>query len=252
MTDPRIFDRTPRREFADRLEAQFLKAAAVTATAPDPTPHHSSPQEATVTLQLDDPITTERRRPTWQWPAVAAAAVLLIVALVAVLTRNSDDDDTPPAAGTPVTFTVTWEYSDVRSECTPSNECLNHFDIPATTTFSGDVKGQGLQALYWNDPVDYPGKAVDHLEHVGTYQLDATVAGCGSGQFVLVEFMQFVSGPDRDRDSGTYIGTWQIVPNSGRGALSTIAGSGTSTGNFGTAPQKGRAFAGNVTCSAAG
>lgn len=257
MNDPHLFDRSPQAAFAARLEAQFLRAAGGrgddtgTDTDPRPSPVLST-QEQTMTVQLDEPTTGRTpRRSRLAWVGGIAAAVILIVALVAVVSGRNDRT-TPGDTSIPVTFTVTWEYSDIRHECTPTNECLNHFDIPATSTFEGDVSGNGFQALYWNDPRDYPDQAVDHLEHVGTYQVQAEVAGCGVGDFLLVEFMQFVSGPDRDRDTGTYKGTWQIVPNSGRGFLSALSGSGTSDGLFATAGDVGRTFTGSVTCGTNG
>ena len=64
-----------------------------------------------------------------------------------------------------------------------------------------------------------------------------------------MEMMQFTSGTSRDRPSGTYIGTWEIVPQSGRGDPALISGSGTSSGVFGTADVDGRTFTGTITCS---
>lgn len=247
MKNPHIVDRTPPSHFADRLEAEFLRAAGA-ATAP-PSTRTDTPEEPIMTIDLDTPPTTHRRGNAWKLFALTAAAAALIVALTAILVRR-DEDDTASAGGTPVSFIVHWAYSEVNGTCVlgSSTKCLNHFDIPAEARFDGDVDGSGFQAIYWNDPVDYPGRAVDHLEHIGTYRVQATVKGCGTGDFMLVELMQFVSGSERDRDTGTYKGTWQIVDGSGRDELSTIAGSGTSNGIFGTAGDVGRTFTGTVSC----
>lgn len=247
MTDPHIFDRTPSRDFADRLEAEFLRAATGVPTIPrDP-----RPEETTVTVRLDDPPIDHRPRPSWRWPAVAAAAALLIVALVAVLTRDSGDD-TPPVSTSSVSFTVMWEYSENRHECTPSLECINRFDLPATATFTGDVAGTGYQAVYWNEPVVDEVRDVVHAEHVVMYQVRGSVAGCGSGLFTIAEITQFESGPGQDFDTGTYTGTWQIVPESGRGPLAALGGNGTTVAGFLAAQESGRTFTGTVTCDTAG
>lgn len=204
----------------------------------------------TLDLDSDTPGTDHRTSTTWKWLALAAAAIALVAAVAAIL-PGREPDRSAVTAGTPVTFVVHWEYSEITSDCVPtSTTCLNHFDIPASARFTGDVEGEGMQAVYWNDPEDYPGRAVDHLEHVGTYLVNGAIDGCGTGKFMLVEVMQFVSGADRDRPTGTYKGTWQIVDSSGRGELSTVAGSGTSNGVFGTAGDEGRTFTGSITCPA--
>ncbi len=253
MTDRIRFDRAPSAAFADRLERDLLRAVgahpatAGTTSAPDDTTNSPEDQLMTLDLESNAQGTEQRPRATWKWLALAAAVIALVAAVAAVLPGRKSNDSVV-AGGTPVTFVVNWAYSDINSVCAPSTTCLDHFDIPASSGFSGDVDGEGLQAVYWNAPVDFPGQSVDHLEHIGTYLVTATVDGCGTGTFMLVELMQFVSGADRDRPTGTYKGTWQIVDGSGRGALSTIAGSGTSTGVFGTAADQGRTFTGTIAC----
>jgi hypothetical protein len=128
--------------------------------------------------------------------------------------------------------------------------CVYRFGTPATAKFAGDIDGGGYQSVLWNFPLDEQDRVVDHLEHVASYNVGANVAGCGTGEFLMVEMIQFVSGPDRDRPSGTYTGTWQIVPQSGRNGLESITGSGTSSGVFGTAQDVGRTLTGKVTCTA--
>jgi hypothetical protein len=255
MADRIRFDRSPSDAFADRLERDLLRviSARPTGVSTTTSPQHSTASEEdqlmTINLDSETSATTRQPRTTLKWLAVAAATIALVAAIAATTSDRQSDDTAAGPGGSPVNFVVQWEYSEVQSVCSlGSTRCLNHFDIPATTSFTGDVAGNGLQALYWNDSVDFPGQSVDHLEHVGTYLVTAEVSGCGSGQFMLVELMQFVSGPDRDRDSGTYKGTWQIVDGSGRGALADIAGSGTSEGIFGTAGDTGRNFTGTINC----
>lgn len=243
MTDDHSLDTAPRAEFADRLEADLLRVIgrrAETLSIPDP-------EE---TFVIVEPTTVGPSRRRWLAPA-AAAAVVLVAAAVFAFVRRGDPSEVEPADSHPVTFTIHWAYSDVIHDC-PTDVagamCVNHFDLPATSVLNGDVAGNGYQGVFWNDPVDYSNQAVDHLEHVGAYNVTATVAGCGTGQFMLMEMMQFKSGSNRDRPSGTYIGTWQIVPESGRGALASISGSGTSAGGFDTAESDGRTFIGAVAC----
>jgi hypothetical protein len=243
MTDDHSLDLAPRAEFADRLEADLLRVIGNRAeTLPIP-----DPEETFVIVErTTSPFPIRRRR--WLVP-VAAAVIALVAGGVIALVRRDHTTVVEPADSNPVTFTIRWAYSDVRHDCpTDGGMCMNHFDFPATSALEGDVVGDGYQGVFWNDPVDYSGQAVDHLEHVGAYNVKATVAGCGTGEFLLMEMMQFKSGADRDRPSGTYIGTWQIVPNSGRGALTSISGSGTSRGVFGTAQADGRTFTGDIAC----
>jgi hypothetical protein len=244
MTDDHSLDLAPRAEFADRLEDELLRVIGNRAeTLPIP-----DPEEIFVIVERTTmPFPSRRRR--WLVP-VAAAVIALVAGAVIALARRDHTNVVEPADSNPVTFTIHWAYSDVRHDCPAESGamCMNHFDFPATSELKGDVVGAGYQGVFWNDPVDYIGQAVDHLEHVGAYNVKATVAGCGTGEFMLMEMMQFKSGADRDRPSGTYIGTWQIVPNSGRGALASISGSGTSRGVFGTAQADGRTFTGDIAC----
>ena len=54
----------------------------------------------------------------------------------------------------------------------------------------------------------------DHLVH-------GSVTGCGTGEFMIVEILQFVGW-----ENGAFVGTWQVIPGSGRGELADISGSG--------------------------
>lgn len=254
MTDRIRFDHSPNAEFADRLERDLLHAVgarpATALSSTTPYDHTPSEEDQLMTLELDSDTTASDRRPktAWKWLALTAAAIALLAAIALIIPDRGSDQ---PAVdgGVPVTFVVRWAYSDVTQTCAGSSaNCLNHFDIPASADFTGDVVGDGFQAVYWNAPIDFPDRSVDHLEHIGTYLVTATISGCGTGQFMLVELMQFVSGADRDRDTGTYKGTWQIVDGSGRDELSNISGSGTSDGVFGTASEVGRTFTGTLGC----
>ena len=69
--------------------------------------------------------------------------------------------------------------------------------------------------------------------------LEVTVAGCGTGSFVL----------QRDGNVGSLDATWHIVPHTGRGQLVGISGSGTAVGAFtGPGGTWVDAFVGRVRC----
>ena len=244
MTDDHSLDMAPRAEFTDRLEAEILLVIgnrAETLSIPDL-------EETFVIVEPTTALPSRRRR--WLVPVAAAIIALVAVGVIALASRE-DTSTVVPADSHPATFTINWAYSEVNHDCptdVSAAMCLNHFDIPATSELKGDVAGYGYQGVFWNGPVDYTGQAADHLEHVGAYNIKATVAGCGTGEFMLMEMMQFKSGANRDRPSGTYLGTWQIVPDSGRDALASISGSGTSRGVFGTAQADGRTFTGTIAC----
>jgi hypothetical protein len=249
MTDHFAFDIAPNAEFADRLEADLLRTIGKHASSPTTgTIDVRDSEEHLMTIDTEPPPVWTRPRTIAAVAAAAAAVIVVVASLVWATNRSTDDEVTGSSAN--VTFTVMWAYSDIVHECSPGSRsvCLNRFDIPAAAEFSGAIAGSGSQVVLWNDPVDYPDQEVDHLEHVVTYNVDALVDGCGRGQFLLVEIMQFVSGANRDRDSGTYIGTWQIVAQSGRSGLESITGSGSSTGSFGTAVDIGRSFTGTISC----
>jgi hypothetical protein len=258
MTDDRSFELTPRPEFADRLEADLLHIVGVarvgdaTRTEPGQTSPPISPKEAIVAIELDHRQATARspRR-----ALVAAAVIVLVVAAVALVAGRGNSDQHPAASTLPpgarkVSFVLHWSYDGKVHDCGTSVNlpCMNHFAIPSSSTLTGDVSGTAFQGLFWNDLAEYPGKNVSHLEHVAAYEVKGDVTGCGFGLFTIVETMQFRSGPNDDQDSGTYLGTWRVVDESGRLNLSTITGSGTSSGVFGTAGTDGRTFTGAITC----
>jgi hypothetical protein len=257
MTDDRSLDMTPRAEFADRLEADLLHivGAAPFGEATHTEPGHNRPpisaKEPIMAVELDHQSTARSPRRA----LVAAAGIILLVVAVAVVAGRGNGDRHPAAStlspgARNVTFVVHWSYGDRVHDCgtAPNQPCMNHFAIPSSSTLKGDIEGTAFQGLFWNDPAEYPGQRINHLEHVAAYEVKADVVGCGLGQFTIVETMQYRSGPNDDQDSGTYVGTWRVVDESGRGDLSSIAGSGTSSGVFGTASTDGRTFTGTIAC----
>jgi hypothetical protein len=263
MTHDRSLDVTPRREFADRLEADLLHiiGAGPVGDATHTEPGHTTAltshkpiahKEAIVAIELDHQPTARSPRRA----LVAAAGIILVVAAIALVAGRGNGDQHPAAStlapgARNVTFVLTWSYDGKVHDCglTANQPCMNHFAIPASSTLKGDIDGTAFQGRFWIDAAEYPGQHVHHLEHVAAYEVKGDVAGCGFGQFTIVETMQFRSGPNDDEDSGTYVGTWRIVDESGRLSLSSIAGSGTSSGSFSTAGTDGRTFTGTITCS---
>jgi hypothetical protein len=261
MSDHRSLDVTPRAEFADALEAQLLRVlAGGRRSAASPTTPRPNEKESIMTLTTEAPSTARSTKPSpARWVIAAAAAVAVLVGTGYVIGHNGNNRALlqPPATNADpsahaVSFRVVWTTSEIRHEC-PNDQnngaCINRFDMPASASFTGDVSGTAYQAVFWNDAVTYPGQNVDHLEHVIAYEVRGDVAGCGFGSFLMEETLQFVSGSNLDRPTGTYKGTWTIVPQSGRLGLATIAGSGTTSSIFGDA--NGRPFVGTVTCPAA-
>ena len=250
MADPSRFALSPRTEFADRLEADLLRAigdSTTSTTTPDGVRRRHLDEEHLMTVidteSFDEQ--TGRRHRGWMPALAAAAAVVLVIAGVWVM-RRADDQAT---AGRDVAFTVRWASAAQFNDCPTDVEvpvCAGTLPRPATATFTGDIAGNAYQSVVAGDSDDFADRAVRHEDKVATYVVDGTVSGCGTGQFVLVETLQVVSGPDRDYSTGTFGGTWFIVADSGRGDLRDIAGSGTSSG---PASETDRELTGSITCT---
>jgi hypothetical protein len=157
----------------------------------------------------------------------------------------------------PVTFTVTWSMGGNIRDCGyTTTACMHHFATPAASAFDGDIAGRAYELVYWTDPVYTPNgtpQGQGHEEFVNTYEIHGTVAGCGTvpANFMMMEMAQTKDLPDIDFDvRSVYSGTWQIVPESGRDALSSISGSGTSTGDITYADPTtyARTFTGTISC----
>jgi hypothetical protein len=255
MSDDRL-DPVPRHEFADRLEEVLVGRLEGSAGSSQPShlelEHH-------VELK-DDPNPPTRRWTRW-YIAAAVAAAVAVIGVVALVSRPLRAAVTPGSTATtlasaptttvkgdsvPVTFTVTWSY-DKGDDC-PSPMCLTHFKVGATSTLKGDIEGSAWQAIFWNGLDAYGATIRSHLEHVAVYAVDGKVNGCDTGSFMLTEIMQFTSDDKGTIDKGHYDGTWQIVPQSGRGGLVNLSGSGVSHGLYATAGDVGRTFTGTLSC----
>jgi hypothetical protein len=249
MTDRIRFDLSPRTEFADRLEDDLLRAIGDPASTPTPraTPRRDLDEEHIMTITLDPDVdrpATHRRHP---WLTIAAAAAVLVLVVLGVWAVGRNDNG--PAGTHDVSFTVLWARSINENEC-PSDigspMCAWKLHSPATAKFTGDISGNAYQSVVWGNSDGFPDRAVQHEEKAATYVFGGTVAGCGTGEFLMIETVQIASGPDRDYSKGTAIGTWQIVPDSGRGDLRGISGNGSSSG---LAPDYDRSASGTVTCT---
>ncbi|HUV18699.1 MAG TPA: DUF3224 domain-containing protein [Ilumatobacteraceae bacterium] len=243
MADSRDFAVRPRAEFEHRLEQALLDELF-----PQDSPHarpgaHSKHRLETMimtTLEQNPDTDTRTARRWW----LAAAGVLILVGGIFALNVTRDDstplaespsDDISPAAGTAVNFDTQWpslgasksqsciETSTVYEWAEGAGRCIRTFEGEATLT--GDITGTALWAMLANQ-----GTAADENDaraditatFNGTYLVKAEVAGCGSGEFMIAEQLRFLGW-----ESGQFAGTWQIVPGSGRGELSSITGSGT-------------------------
>lgn len=258
-------DMTPRAEFADRLEADLLRVIG------DRDADTSNPQvdeEPLVNVELTPTPPSTRTR--WMIFAAAAAVIALVALGIAFTGRghtksikpaDSVDETTSsqPANSHDVTFTVTWSMGPLaKQDCVNSGYfgCLEHFQMPGVSKFQGDVTGQAAEGVFWNARVPYASataQSVSHEEFVAVYGVYATVPECGvnrNAEFMLTETIQDTWSTDTFTERGTYIGTWQIVPESGRGALANVSGSGTSSGEITYADEtkNARTFTGTITC----
>jgi hypothetical protein len=234
--------------FADRLETRLVDALNSTVPMPD---HRFEEDLMTIDLDpaTDSRTASSRRRVSWiGFAAAAAAAALLVVFLVV----RDDPDATSSTTSTEVSFDVEWPP--LRSDSGVDLEqpdCITGFterhqlavngcprSFKGVTRFTGDVIGEGLWSM-----VGGTGSAADSNDDRvitpapfnATYLFSGEVPGCGTGEFMMASQLQFVGWA-----AGEFVGTWSIVPNSGRGELSTISGSGeVQEGSEGVRPHTG-------------
>jgi hypothetical protein len=189
-----------------------------------------------------------------------AAALLLVAGLSAVVVTvvtRVDISPAPPLAVPPrtVTFDAQWPplggleskeciTTSVTYESAVDGRCWRTFSGEATLT--GDLEGTALWAMDAN--LGTPGDANDSTVEIpavfnGTYLVRAAIPGCGTGEFMIAESLRFVGWA-----SGQFIGTWQIMPASGRGDLTSISGSGTLAPATTDDPDAIRVHTGTITC----
>jgi hypothetical protein len=216
-------------------------------------------EEDVMTIQLDrqrldrQPAQT-RRMPRW----LAAVAAVVLVAGAVALIASRRGDSTPadvPAPTIDVQFETQWPpmfgleskeciATGVEYESANNQRCLRKFAGEAQ--LSGDITGTALWAMIGNNGVaaDANDSAVAiPAAFNGTYLVHGDVAGCGSGEFMIAEQLEFVGWA-----SGQFVGTWQVLPGSGRGDLAKIAGSGTVLAAATDDPNVSRTHMGAVSC----
>lgn len=232
---------------------------------------HSTPtrpaEEAPVTIELDqlDP-TRPSRRPKRTWWLAAAAAV--VVALGAIATAFIVDDDGPGTAATDtaqrsvrpaneLSFDVLWPDLTVaagRDLCVDAEqtymsasrgECVATWSGEAVVT--GDVGGTALWVMHAGTGRSDDDDATMTLVRgfSATYVVQATIDGCGSGEFMMTDSLGFVGW-----EAGGFVGAWEIVPGSGRDGLAGISGSGqvVAQASDGNGPAAARTHEGTVSC----
>ena len=164
---------------------------------------------------------------------------MLTIGAGAVIVSQRDDDDTA-AATHDVTFEVQWPDLG-RSMAFRCNGTTNYASTQAQTQrclrgwggeaqLTGDVDGVAMWDMVANagdegrqgEPeVDTP------ATFNATYLVKGDVAGCGTGEFMIAEVTRFLGW-----DLGQFVGTWQVMPGSGRGELVGLSGSGEVPGEF--------------------
>ncbi len=184
---------------------------------------------------------------------LAGAAVLVLTASVTIGT-------VAPASGDdgrhPVHFTLSNSVTAANAgQAIPSDFSRCHlnpdgtFDpcvVPTTPvagfdgTIAGDLVGVQRTAKEAVLGVLVGGTATSvDWPQVDLEPFEVTVAGCGTGSFVL----------QRDGNVGSPDSTWHIVPHTGRGQLVGISGGGTAVGGFtGPAGTFVDTFVGRIRC----
>jgi hypothetical protein len=242
--------------FADRLEARLEASLRRSGASLDDNVNDDEGDLMTIDLDTAERLPTSSR-PTsrWVWLAVAAA-LLLVVGVVALTQANSNDPaDTPGTAGFEVAFETTWPWlGDVGkqecfsglstdSELADAGNCLRVFNV--ITDFVGDISGQAATNIIAGVGSSRDGDATVVLTtpHNITYLFRGSISGCGTGEFMIAEVLEFVGW-----ESGMYVGTWQIVPGSGRGELQGVSGSGIVEPQDATGAEMVRPHVGTVSC----
>lgn len=229
--------RDPDPQFAAELETRLL-SRLVDGITP------LRPEEDLMTIELDTPTQHVAPRRNW-W--LAAAAVIAVVGLGALLLRQNDDDSATSGAGRDVSFEVQWPELRERPDCVTGfterhgltvNGCLRSFK--GVTQFTGDMVGEGLWSMAAGTGYAVDNRVTTPAPFNATYLFSGEVPGCGTGEFMMAAQMQFVGW-----DAGEFIGTWSIVPNSGRFELQSIAGSGDVLPSDGSGP---RMHSGSISC----
>jgi hypothetical protein len=156
----------------------------------------------------------------------------------------------------PVDFDVSWpDLADLETvNCVESRtsylsakglRCFREFTGPNELT--GDIEGTALWTMLGNlgSSADAEDSAVlIPATFNGTYIVKATIEGCGTGEFMIVEQLRFDGWA-----SGAFSGTWQVLPGSGRDDLANLAGGGTVPGDFPDEGIDGSDRTGVLTCS---
>ncbi len=223
----------PDDRFATRLEAALVSALHGSATSIS-TP--TNQQGDMMVITLDEP-THDVRPPRSRWLAMVAAAVLVVGAGALFVLRR---DDSAPASGeADVTFEIQWPglaahgsnrciTTEATYESAASGHCLR--GSTGEARFTGDIDGTAIfdMAANLGDDPAADEQSTNLATFNATYLVRGTVVGCGTGEFMIAELLQFVGW-----ENGAFVGTWQVMPGSGRGELAGIGGSGEVPGDPG-------------------
>ena len=150
------------------------------------------------------------------------------IALIAARRGDSSPADVP-VPNVDVQFEAQWPplsglesnecvNAGVDYESANNGGCLRMFAGEAE--LSGDITGTALWTMVANNGVaaDANDSAVERPAAFNrTYLVQGNVAGCGAGDFMIDQQLRFVPWA-----SGQFVGTWQVLPGSGRGGLAPI------------------------------
>ncbi len=195
-------------------------------------------EESHVMLDLaPSPQPVRRDRRTFMVAAIAAC--LAAIALAGILVARHDDarhSNAPKAID--VTFHLAWpdlqglEQPRCLAPIEPFDSAVQHRcfrTFYGLASASGDVSGTALWTMVGSEgKAATPDDATVEIPAAfnGTYIVQATIPGCGRGEFMIAEQLRFDGW-----EAGAFSGTWQIIPGSGRGELAEVSGGGTVPGD---------------------
>jgi len=249
MTDNRHpYDADPDPLFAHRLERMLLERLAAN--------DNTDAERPTLMLDIAPPQTTAAS-PRHRRLLIATSVAAVSVAAVVLAFQFGRKSDSPAAVPPPrqVSFDVAWpdlrelesvQCVETRTSYFSANNlrCFRRWTGEAELT--GDIQGTALWTMLGNngEPADADDSAVlIPATFSSSYIVKATIDGCGSGEFMVVEHLRFDGW-----ESGAFSGTWQVLPGSGRRELADIAGAGIVPGDFPADGTSQSSRSGQLTC----
>jgi hypothetical protein len=232
----------PDETFADALEARLARIVA------EPSTKEVGPIMA-IDLEDDRTVTLgPSRRPRW---LLAAAAVLVLIIAGTAVARRDGGSTSSTVGPNPksVKFTIDFNGDEPSSNNTSSDRTfMRLFSSKTPGKVTGDVTGNVEVVFVVDSGPGYPRgryQASDGRNHsvgVGTFNIDGSIAGCGTGTLMITEILD--DSYDGTSTSGNRNGgTWQVVPGASTENLQHVTGSGAVDGGA-----FGQDLTGSISC----